>query len=238
MISIIIPTLNAEHHLPAALSALVPGAVEGLVREVIIVDGGSTDRTRQIVDHAGAEFVASVQGRGRQLHDGAKRARSPWLLFLHADTVLADGWVREAGRFMHAVDMGARPPAAAAFRFRLDDRGICPRGLERLVSLRCRVMRLPYGDQGLLIPRRLYNDIGGFADMPIMEDVDFVRRLGRARIELLQSWATTSAARYKSDGYFVRSLRNQVCLALYGAGLPPAKIVKLYGRAPLPAIEH
>lgn len=237
MISIIIPTLNAEHHLPAALAALVPGAVEGLVREVIIVDGGSVDRTHQIVDHAGAEFLAGVPGRGRQLHDGAKRARSPWLLFLHADTVLEDSWVREARRFMQAVDQGERRPAAAVFRFRLDDRGICPRSLERLVSLRCRVLRLPYGDQGLLIPRRLYNEVGGFTDMPIMEDVDFVRRLGRQRIELLQSWATTSAARYKRDGYVVRSIRNQMCLALYGAGLPPAKIVKLYGRAPLPAAE-
>ena len=238
MISIIIPTLNAEQYLPATLSALVPGAVEGLVREVIAVDGGSTDRTQKIIDHAGAEFVPSAPGRGRQLHDGAKRARSQWLLFLHADTVLEDSWVREAIRFMHAVDSGARAPAAAAFRFQLDDRGICPRSLERLVSLRCRVLRLPYGDQGLLIPRRLYNDIGGYRDMPIMEDVDFVRRLGRARVELLQSWATTSAARYQHDGYFVRSLRNQMCLALYGAGLPPSKIVKLYGRAPVPAIEH
>ena len=125
-------------------------------------------------------------GRGSQLAAGAARARFPWLLFLHADTAPAPGWEREASQFMERVDTGARPAAAAAFRFALDDIGARPRVLERLVALRCAALRLPYGDQGLLIPKRLYEEIGGYRPLPLMEDVDLVRRLGRRRIVMLR----------------------------------------------------
>lgn len=235
MISVVIPTLDAEQRLAATLSALVEAAVDGLVREVIVVDGGSKDRTRVIVDQSGADMIECAPGRGRQLAEGAARARSPWLLFLHADTVLQPGWEREAVAFMRAVDLGERPNSAAAFRFKLDDKGLAPRTLEALVRLRCAAVRLPYGDQGLLISRRLFNEIGGYRDMPIMEDVDIVRRLGRGRLTMLDAIATTSADRYKSDGYVARTLRNQMCLALYGAGLPAERIVRIYGRRNRPA---
>ena len=237
MISVIIPTLNAENDLPATLSALIPAAVEGLVREVIIADGGSSDGTKRVAGGAGADVIETAAGRGVQLKAGAKRARSPWLLFLHADTVLDDGWMRDARRFMAAVDSGERPAAAAAFRFQLDDRGLAPRALEALVHVRCALLRRPYGDQGLLIPRRLYDEAGGFQDIAIMEDVELARRLGRKRIALLDAAATTSAARYKKDGYIARTLRNQFCLALYSAGLPADRVARLYGRAPNPVAE-
>ena len=231
MISVIIPTLNAERQLPETLSALVPAAVAGIVREVIVVDGGSADRTRAVVDHAGADFVESPPCRGAQLAKGGARARFPWLLFLHADTVLEAGWEREACNFMRAVDQGARPRSAAAFGFKLDDKGIAPRALEAIVHVRCSLFKLPYGDQGLLISRQLYSEVGGYKAQPIMEDVDLIRRLGRARVTLFQATATTSAERYKSDGYAVRALRNQACLALYTVGFPAAKIARLYGTA-------
>ena len=204
MISVIIPTLDSEADLGPVLSALVPAAVDGLVREAIVVDGGSSDATAAIADEAGATFVTRSGGRGYQLMAGARRARFSWLLFLHADTVLEPGWEREASAFMEAVDLGQRPLTAAAFRFALDDAGLKPRLLERLVALRCRLLRLPYGDQGLLIPRLLYEEIGGFGSHPLMEDVDIVLRLGRRRLAMLRSRAVTSPVRYRRDGYLLR----------------------------------
>jgi rSAM/selenodomain-associated transferase 2 len=229
MISVIIPTLNAEALLAQTLSALVPAAVDGLVREVIVVDGGSSDATGAIAGQAGATFVARSGGRGYQLMAGAHRARFPWLLFLHADTVLEAGWEREAAAFMQAIDTGKQPPAAAAFRFALDDAGLRPRLMERLVALRCALLRLPYGDQGLLIGKPLYDEVGGYGSHPLMEDVDLVLRLGRRRLAMLRSRAVTSAVRYRRDGYVRRSMRNLFCLILFFLRVPTTVIRRVYG---------
>lgn len=229
MISVVIPTLNAESGLAACMSALVPATVEGLVREVIIVDGGSTDRTLRIADQAGARIVKSAPGRGRQLLTGSKAARFDWILFLHADTVLDAGWEREVSAFIERVEVGRRPESGAVFRFALDDLGFMPRLVEWGVALRTSVLRLPYGDQGLVIPRRLYDRIGGFRDMPLMEDVDIIRRLGRSRTIVLRATAVTSAVRYRRDGYIRRVGRNLGCLALYYLRVPPRVIAKIYG---------
>lgn len=237
MISVVIPALNVERHLAACLTALVSAAVEGLVREVIVVDGGSTDRTVKIVDQAGAVLLVTEAGRGRQLSAGARRAQQPWLLFLHADTVMAADWDLEAAAFMGRVDSGDAPLAAATFRFALDDRGIAPRILESLVALRRSLLALPYGDQGLLIPRRLYDEIGGYRDMALMEDVDIVRRLGRRRLTALRTSAMTSADRYRLEGYARRMLRNQACLALYACGASQKTIARIYS-APQPRADN
>lgn len=229
MISVVIPTLNAESGLAACLAALVPATVDGLVREVIIVDGGSTDRTLAIADQAGAKVVSSGRGRGRQLRAGGEAARFPWLLFLHADTVLEPGWEREVSALIDRVELGRRAETAAAFRFALDDLGMMPRLIEWGVAVRSSVVRLPFGDQGLLLPRRLYDAIGGFRELPLMEDVDLVRRLGRRRTLILRSAAVTSAVRYRRDGYAARVLRNNACLALYYLRVPPRLIARLYG---------
>lgn len=229
MISVVIPTLNAEAELTSTLSALVPGAVQGVVREVIIADGGSRDATAEIADIAGTHFIRTARGRGTQLAAGAEMARSDWLLFLHADTVLEVGWEQEATAFMEWVDSGQRPVAAAAFRFALDDFGLRPRMLESFVGARCAVFRFPYGDQGLLIPRRLYRSLGGYRPIPLMEDVDLIRRLGRSRLIMLRSRAVTSAVRYKRDGYIARVVRNLACVSLYYLRVPPTTIVRLYG---------
>ena len=228
MITVVIPTLNAETDLAATLAALIPAAVEGLVREVIVVDGGSTDRTLRIAENAGVEIVSSPPGRGQQLRAAGARARHPWLLILHADTELAPGWELAATHFMAKIDEGRAPPSAAAFRFRLLDDGWKPRLLEAAVAARCALFKLPYGDQGLLIPRRLYDEVGGYSPIPLMEDVDLIRRLGRRRVTLLRSDATTSARRYRSAGYLSRILRNQACLALYALGASPERIAALY----------
>ena len=229
MISIVIPSFNAEKTLVPTLNALIPGAVEGLVREAILADGGSTDGTLGIAEAAGMEIVRSERGRGTQLRTGAAKAKGDWLLFLHADPVLDATWLDYAVQFMARVDRGERPPAAATFRFALDDEGLMPWLLERLVSLRFMLFRLPYGDQGLLIPRRLYNELGGFDPLPLMEDVAFVRKLKRNQLVMLKAHAVTSAERYRSEGYIFRGARNLFCMLLYAFRVPPRVLARLYG---------
>jgi glycosyltransferase involved in cell wall biosynthesis len=217
MVSVVIPALNAEATLPATLTALVPAALEGLVREVIVVDGGSVDRTREIADHAGAEVLTAPPNRGALLRAGANAARHPWLLFLNADTVL------------DRVDSGSSRHAAAAFRFALDDDGLAPRALEGLVRLRCALLRMPYGDQGLLIARRLYDKAGGYLPLPMMEDIDLVRRLGMRRVKLLRPRAVSNAQRYRRDGYIRHALGNQRQRLLYSLRLSTPPTARLHG---------
>jgi rSAM/selenodomain-associated transferase 2 len=229
MISVIIPTLNAERTLVHSLAALVPAVVEGIVQEAIVVDGGSTDDTSAIAEAAGTHLIEAPVGRGSQLEAGASHARGDWLLFLHADTVLEPGWAEEAQSFMERVEEGRRAQAAAFFRFALDDDGLMPRFVEWLVGLRCHLLALPYGDQGLLISRHLYNRLGGFRPLPLMEDVDLVRRLRRNEIVMLKSRAVTSCERYRREGYLARSLRNLGCVLLYYLRVPPRVLARLYG---------
>lgn len=238
MISVVIPTLNAEERFASCLTALVPAAVEGLVREVIVVDGGSTDATLRIADQAGVDVVTSEPGRGVQLCAGAARARQPWLLFLHADTVLSAGWDNEVMDFIERVDHGRQPQTAATFRFALDDYGLAPRLLERIVAFRGSALAMPYGDQGLLVSRRLYDEVGGYRPMPLMEDVDIVRRLGRRRLWRLRAAATTGATRYRQAGYMRRVLRNQLCVGLYAVGVSPSRIARMYEIAPQTALPE
>ena len=229
MISVVIPTLNAERKLTSTLAALVPAVVEGIVREAIVVDGGSTDETCAIAEAAGTHLIEAPRGRGSQLDVGARTARGDWLLFLHADTVLDPGWAEEAQGFIKRVQTGRRDEAAAAFRFALDDDGAMPRFIERLVAWRCRLFGLPYGDQGLLISRRLYRRLGGFRPLPLMEDVDLVRRLKRRELVMLQSRAVTSGERYRREGYLARSMRNLGCMLLYYLRVPPRVLARIYG---------
>ena len=218
----VVPTLNAAAVLPSMLSSL-----NGI--EVVIADGGSTDETVSLGRAGEASVVEAPPGRGAQLAAGAEAALTrgaAWLLFLHADTVLPAGWGDEVRRFM--VDDGNRDKAAY-FRFGLDDGSASARRLEAMVAWRSRVLALPYGDQGLLISRELYERIGGFRPLPIMEDVDFVRRLGRRRLHAMAGRAVTSAAKFRRRGYLLRSARNLFCLALFFLGLPAPLIARIYG---------
>ena len=222
-ISVVIPTLNAAHTLPQALSALQAAAI---VREVIVADGGSSDETAEIARISGTRVISSARGRGVQLAAGAAAAAGDWLLFLHADCRPASGWEEAVSAFVAAPGASMR---AGYFDFALDDAAPAARRLERIVAWRCRALALPYGDQGLLISRALYDAVGSFAPLPLMEDVDFVRRLGRRRLARIGSRCTVSARRYRREGYWRRPLRNILCLLLYFAGVPPHLIVRLYG---------
>jgi rSAM/selenodomain-associated transferase 2 len=214
MLSVVLPTLNAAATLPACLAAL------RRADEIVVADGGSADATKAIAQAAGARLVDAPKGRGVQLRAGAAAARGDWLLFLHADTILENKW-------RDAVDAhaAASPGKAACFRFRLDDAGWQARLVERGVAAR----RFPYGDQGLLISRAFYDALGGYRPLPLMEDVDLVRRIGRQRLRLLDVAATTSADRWRRDGWLRRSALNLGLLALYRLGASPERLAKLYG---------
>ena len=230
LLSIVIPTLDAAGVLGATLADL-GGGIAGLEErgvgvEVVVADGGSGDGTADEARRHGARVVAAEAGRGRQLAAGAAAAEGAWLLFLHADTRPAPGWDEDVGAFIAG---SANESRAACFRFALDDRAAAARLLERLVALRCFFFALPYGDQGLLIHRSLYRALGGFRPLPMMEDVDLVRRLGRRRLAYLRTPAVTSAARFRRSGYAPRMARNLCCLLLFYMGVRAETVARLYG---------
>lgn len=218
----LVPTLNAAQGLGRTLAALA-----GEVGEVVVADGGSTDATRAIAGAAGARVVAAPRGRGSQLAAGAAAVTAPWMLVIHADTIPGPGWAEAARAFIADPRNADR---AAYFRFALDDGSAQARRLERAVAWRCRVLGLPYGDQGLLIRRGFHDSLGGYRPIPLMEDVDLVRRIGRARLVALAPAFVTSAARWRTEGWWRRSARNLACLSLWFAGVPPARIARLYAR--------
>lgn len=222
-VSVVIPALEAAGDLPATLAVLAAAPV---VREIVVADGGSRDATVAIAQAAGARIVIAPRGRGTQLAAGAAAASGDWLLFLHADCRPAPGWQQAIAAFVAAP--GA-PSRAGYFAFALDDASPAARLLEHIVAWRCRAFALPYGDQGLLIARTLYDTVGGFGALPLMEDVDLVRRLGRRRLAPLGAPAYASARRYRTGGYIWRPLRNLLCLLLYFAGVPARHIARLYG---------
>lgn len=224
-ISVVIPVLNVAACMPAAIAQFDAARSDGLVAEIIVSDGGSRDGTVAQARAAGASVVSGPAGRGQQLARGAKAASGDWLLFLHADTLLEDGWMQAARDFIATQGEGR----AAAFTFALDDDTPAARRLERIVGWRCRALALPYGDQGLLISRKLHDALGGYRPFPLMEDVDLIRRIGRARLSILGVRALTSAVRYRRDGYLRRPLRNLACLSLWFVGVPPRLIARLYG---------
>jgi rSAM/selenodomain-associated transferase 2 len=213
MLSVVIPTLNAVDTLAATLGSVTDAD------EVVVVDGGSSDGTRALATSLGAKVVQAPRGRGAQLAHGVEVAMGDWLLLLHGDTRLAPGWSRvtpSTGR-------------AGYYRFTLDSDDPRARRLERLVAWRCRLFALPYGDQGLLMHRDLLQQVGGIKPLPLMEDVDLVRRLGRRRLLPLDVAAVTSAEKWERQGWYRRSLRNFGCLTLYFVGVPPRTIARLYG---------
>jgi rSAM/selenodomain-associated transferase 2 len=223
LISAVIPTLNAAESLPETLAAL---RISPIVGEVIVADGGSSDETVACAGTANARVVVSPRGRGGQLAAGAAAVSADWLLFLHADCWLEPGWESAANAFLKAPDAESR---AGYFDLALDDPAPAARRLEHIVAWRCRTLALPYGDQGLLIARTLYEAVGGFAPLPLMEDVDLVRRLGRRRLARIGARCFASARRYHREGYLRRPLRNLLCVSLYFAGVPPSRIVWFYG---------
>ncbi len=220
-LSIIIPTLDEEHSLAGLLSDL--GGL-GVPHEVIVVDGGSIDRTRSVAQQRGARVITTRAGRGHQLATGAKAAQGELLCFLHAD-------VRLPGRTREAIAEEALSPipGAVVFTLRINATGARYRMVERLANWRTRVLGLPYGDQGLLVRRADYDAVGGYEDIRVMEDVAIVRALRRhAVVRLLGENMLVSPRRWQREGVLRRSMRNLVLVTLYLMGFPPNWLARFY----------
>lgn len=214
-----IPVLNDADATERLLGQIAPDPQV----EVVIVDGGLDVALDGVAGtRPGTRVIRTSPGRARQMNAGAREATGKWLLFLHADSELPAGW-REA--------MAAVPNDAIGgwFEFALDDGAWQARVVEALVRWRVRVMRLPYGDQGLFVRRAVFDEMGGFADLPLLEDVEFVRRLGAAgRVAEVALPLRTSARRWRRDGWFRRSARNSVIVALYLSGVSAARLARWY----------
>jgi glycosyltransferase involved in cell wall biosynthesis len=219
MISVVIPTLNAERLLPRCFDSLITAAVRGVVREVIVSDGGSGDGTLAIADAAGAHIVRTGKARSAQLAAGFAAAKGDWLLFLRPETALEQGWEAEAESFMSQAVL--ERPRAAVFRFALDDFGGEARRAEAKAALRTALFALPYGDQGLLIPRRLYQKVGGYRALADMEDADIVRRIGRRRLVGLRARAVNVARPHQG------ALRGAALTLLHTLRVPSGVLAKL-----------
>ncbi|MFV2053211.1 TIGR04283 family arsenosugar biosynthesis glycosyltransferase [Aliiroseovarius sp. YM-037] len=221
-ISIIIPTLNAEKELPRVLASLGEGLQAGLIRELVVTDGGSSDATLAIAEAAGALVVSGDAGRGGQLARGANVAAGEWLFFLHADSQLAEGWAGVV------VEYWRTEQSAACFRLRFAARGLMAQIVAGWANLRTRLFRLPYGDQGLLVRRGDYDAVGGFPDIPLMEDVALARAL--PKIVMLPVTIETGADRYLVEGWLRRGTRNLKTLIRYLLGADPKALAQDYAR--------
>jgi rSAM/selenodomain-associated transferase 2 len=220
---VIIPALNEERHIAATLRAVG----QSRCHEVMVVDGGSTDATVQRAREAAGTVLSSKPGRARQMNAGAAAAEGGALLFVHADTLVPPGLPGLVGRTLRT-----RGVAAGAFGFRIAGSFPGKRWVEWTTGLRSRWLQRPYGDQGLFLARALFEEMGGFADLPIMEDYEFAARLRRrGRIVTVGEAALTSARRWKTLGVVRTTLRNQWMLAGYHLGVSPRKLAARYGAA-------
>jgi hypothetical protein len=191
MLSVIIATSESERPLVRTLAVLVPGAAAGLVREVIVADGGSADGTAEVADVAGCRLMVSDDRPGRRLKEAAAGARAPWLLFLKPGTVLDATWIDDVMRFLHDERDG-HARRAAVFRPLASAASTHGMLIEALLLLRAALGFRPSGAQGLLIAKRHYEDVGGHRDHRD-PDADLLRRLGRRAIVTLRSGALMQA---------------------------------------------
>jgi rSAM/selenodomain-associated transferase 2 len=222
-ITVVIPALNEEDQVAETICSVREEA------EVIVVDGGSHDRTCEIAAAAGAKVTCAPRGRGAQLEAGARLASGAWIVFLHADTRLEQGWAGALRSLPEDVVGGS-------FRFALRGERRAYRYLEAAVALRCSLLRLPFGDQAIFVRRRVYDALGGIAPLPLMEDVEFAGRLRRAgRLAFLPLRALTSARRWEHRGMVGTTLSNLCLLGLFALGFPTDRLARMYGDPPRPS---
>ena len=222
MLIVIIPTFQAQ----AGLLQLLP-QLNG--ERIIVADGGSTDGSLTAAVAGGASLAVGTTGRGSQLRLGAKLATltgeaDDWFLFLHADSQLPDEWKL-------VLETAIQDGDPRYFRFKAAAFGIKAWLMNRLVALRCAALGLPYGDQGLLISRALYEQVGGYEPMALFEDVDLIERIrNMATLRPLPAALTTDVSAYWRDGLWVRGTRNLTLLWRYKRGAPVKELLRAYQR--------
>lgn len=222
-ISIIIPVLNEAAVIQQTLGQL--SADQGI--EIIVVDGGSQDDTMILAQQATttAKVITIIgQGRAGQMNAGADLAQSDILLFLHADTQLPPNFIDLVSKTLSQTNI-----IAGAFELAIEGSGRSLRWIEKLVKLRSHLLSLPYGDQGIFISKQAFMEVGGFADLPIMEDFEFVKRIkSRGKIAIAPAAVTTSGRRWQKLGVWQTTLINQLMIAGYYLGISPDKLGQFY----------
>ena len=189
MLSVIIPTEGLEQPAVATLAALVPGAAAGVVREVLLVDRADSDTIERVADVAGCGFLAFKGTRAAALAAGARQARGPWLMFLHAGAVLDSGWIEETTQFVERVSASGRPRAGI---FRYARSPYADPSLRDGIKFLARMIAGPSAEQGLLIARDHYERLGGHAPNARHPEARLLRRLGRSSLTLLHSRIVTA----------------------------------------------
>jgi len=224
MISVIIPALNEERSIGCCISRIKE---EKCFAEIIVADGGSTDRTREIVaGFSEVRLIRSEKGRGIQMNSGAAHAKGNILLFLHADTRLEPGWSAALRSSLDSEEL-----TGGAFSFRIDNPSARYRIVDALVALRCLLLKTPYGDQSIFVRRTTFEKIGGYPAIPLMEDIELVRKLKKAgKIVILRHTAYTDSRRWEKKGILRTYLSNQFLRILYMCGVSPRILAERYYR--------
>ncbi len=223
-VSVIIPTLNEEGCLKEALAQFERSPHSGL--EVIVSDGGSSDSTVSLAEEAGVRVLTGTPGRGEQMDRAAEEAHGEVLLFLHADTILPKRW-----RLHMERAFSRRGVVAGAFSLGIDSPSPWFRVVEFVARQRARHLGLIFGDQALFVRKDVFLSTGGFRGLPLMEDVDCVKRLRRVgRVALLDESVLTSPRRWTSGGATKNTLKNWLFLLLYRSGVTPARLYRWYYR--------
>jgi rSAM/selenodomain-associated transferase 2 len=224
MISVIIPALNEEDNIRSSIEGVMN---EGCDCQIIVADGGSSDRTAECAKgYPGVSFIQSQRGRGKQMNMGVAAASGDILLFLHADTMLETGWSAEILSVLEDASI-----SGGAFTFSIGSLLWKYRMVEAWVKIRCKLCLLPYGDQAIFVRKSAFDLIGGYKNIPLMEDVDFIGRLKKqGKIVILNKKAITSERRWSKNGLIKTAVMNQLILLLYKFGVNPDRLARTYYR--------
>jgi rSAM/selenodomain-associated transferase 2 len=224
LISIILPVLHEAGNINTVITHL-RDLQQNSPLEIIVVDGDPAGSTLQAIRDDGIVRVLSEPGRARQMNRGASRAQGEALLFLHADTLLP----RQALTRI-AVALADTRFVAGAFDLGFDTKRIIFRLTEKYVALRTRLTMIPFGDQAIFVRRAYFEKIGGYAEIPLMEDVELMSRIRKRgdRICIIPEKVLTSLRRYEREGILYCTFRNWALQLCYRAGVSPEKLVKWY----------